>query len=122
VAGECRGVERFEREAVPRETRDGGCRDGGCADAVDASMGEAEFIARVEEAAAPEYVRAADPEAGGGPPLSSAGREVQQPYRKSIVHQLSWERRPMKQSGQSSTVKSGADVQTLQKKGAHHGS
>ena len=79
-------------------------------------MGEAEFIARVEEVAGPVYVRAAGPEAGGGPSLSSAGREVQQPYHKSIVHQFSWERRPMKRSGQSSTVKSGADVQTLQKK------
>jgi hypothetical protein len=58
---------------VPRETSDGGCRDGGCADAVEASMGEAEFIAPVEEVAGPEYVRAAGPEAGGGPSLSSVG-------------------------------------------------
>jgi hypothetical protein len=65
---------------VPRDTRDGGCRDRGCADAVEARMGEVEFIARVEEVAGPEYVRVAGPEAGGGPSLSSVGREVQQPY------------------------------------------
>jgi hypothetical protein len=54
----------LDREAVPRDARDGGCRDRGCADAGEATTGEAEFIARVEEVAGPEYVRLACPEAG----------------------------------------------------------
>jgi hypothetical protein len=58
---------------VARDARDGGCRDRGCADAVEASIGEVEFIARVEEVAGPEYARGACPEAEGGPSLSSAG-------------------------------------------------
>jgi hypothetical protein len=57
-------VERLDREAVPRDARDGGCRDRGCADEDEATTGEAEFIARVEEVAGPEYARLACPEAG----------------------------------------------------------
>ena len=72
----------MDREAVPRDARDGGCRDRGCADAGEATTGEAEFIARVDEVAAPEYARLACPEAGWGPSSSSAGREVQLPYRE----------------------------------------
>jgi hypothetical protein len=81
VADECLGVETFEREAVPLDARDGGCRDRGCADVLEARIGEAEFIARVEEVAGPEYAWVVCAEADGGPSLSAAGREVQQPYR-----------------------------------------
>jgi hypothetical protein len=81
VAEECLGVETFEREAVPRDARDGGCRDRGCADVVEARTGEAQFIARVEEVAGPEYARVGCAETEGGPSLSSAGREVQQPCK-----------------------------------------
>lgn len=70
----------LEREAVPREARDGGCSDRGCAVAVEGTIGEVEFIARVEEVAGPEYVRFGGLEAEATPSLSSAGREVQQPY------------------------------------------
>jgi hypothetical protein len=72
----------LDREAVPRDVRDGGGRGRGCADAEEATTGEAEFIARVEEVAGPEYARFACPEAGRGPSSSSAGREVQLPYRE----------------------------------------
>lgn len=82
VAEECLGVETLDREAVPRDVRDGGCRDRGCADAEEATTGEAESIARVEEVAGPEYAWFACPEAGRGPSSSSAGREVQLPYRE----------------------------------------
>jgi hypothetical protein len=82
VVEECLGVETLDREAVPRDVRDGGCRGRGCADAEEATTGEVEFIARVEEVAGPEYARFACPEAGRGPSSSSAGREVQLPYRE----------------------------------------
>jgi hypothetical protein len=80
-------------------------------------MGEVEFIARVEEVAGPEYVRVAGPEAGGGPSLSSVGREVQQPYiQEHSASVLSAEVAQEMQQAKVNPFKSGSDVQTVQEK------
>lgn len=80
-------------------------------------MGEVEFIARVEEVAGPEYVRVAGPEAGGGPSLSSVGREVQQPCIQE--HSASVRSAEMAQEMQQAKLNHsnrGLDVQPVQEK------
>lgn len=72
----------LERDAVPRDAREGGCRALACPAGVEATMADVELTARAEETIGLGNVREGCSELDGGSSLSSAGREAQQPYRQ----------------------------------------